>query len=144
MTRNDRFWIYTSTLLAGGSGLIYFWMRYLLTPVDEFAIINHPLQPQVQHLHVLTAPLLLFALGLIWKTHIRKNRRSPGKPRKKSGATLYYSVVPMVASGYAIQVSASEQLRNVAAWIHSATSLLFVAVFCWHAYRGYRSRNREK
>ena len=47
-------WIsHAATLLVGGTGLVYAWMRYLVHPADPFAVVNHPLQPLAQHLHIL-------------------------------------------------------------------------------------------
>jgi hypothetical protein len=31
-------------------------MRCLAEPADEWAVVNHPWQPHLQHLHVLAAP----------------------------------------------------------------------------------------
>ncbi|HXO18770.1 MAG TPA: hypothetical protein VOA87_02470, partial [Thermoanaerobaculia bacterium] len=70
MTRLEAWTVHAATILVGSTGLVYAWMRYLLAPADPFAVVNHPLQPLVQHLHVLAAPLLVFAVGLIWRRHV--------------------------------------------------------------------------
>ena len=44
MTRGQSWTLHLSMLLVGGTGLIYAWMLYLLEPVDEFSILNHPQQ----------------------------------------------------------------------------------------------------
>jgi len=53
--------VLVSTVLVAGTGVVYAGMRYLLAPADPFAVVNHPLPPTIQHLHVLVAPLLVFA-----------------------------------------------------------------------------------
>ena len=50
--------LHVSNLLVGGTGLVYAWMLYLVKPTDPYAVVNHPWQPQTQHLHILVAPLL--------------------------------------------------------------------------------------
>ena len=60
-------------------------MRYLMEPTDLFSVVNHPWQPTLQHLHVLVAPLMVFAVGLIWKKHIAaliRKRKSAEKQQE--------------------------------------------------------------
>ena len=70
MSRSQRWLVHTANLLVGGTGLVYAWMRYFMRPADEWAVVNHPWQPHLQHLHVLVAPTLVFAVGLIWTGHV--------------------------------------------------------------------------
>ena len=63
MTRTEAWFSHVAAALVGGTGLVYGWMRYFAESDDPFAIANHPWQPHFQHLHVLTAPLLVFACG---------------------------------------------------------------------------------
>ena len=67
MTRAEAWCLWLASLLVGGTGIVYAVMRYACTPADPFAVVNHPWQPQAQHWHVLLAPTLVFALGLIWR-----------------------------------------------------------------------------
>ena len=62
MSRGQSVFLHLANLAVSGTGLVYAWMRYLAEPVDEWAIVNHPWQPHTQHLHILTAPLLVFAV----------------------------------------------------------------------------------
>ena len=70
MSRAQLLLFHLINLAVCGTGLVYAWMRYLVEPVDEWAVVNHPWQPHMQHLHVLLAPLLVFAVGLIWSAHV--------------------------------------------------------------------------
>ena len=63
-------WLHVASLLVAGTGLVYGWVRYLAVPADEFALVNHPAQPALQALHVLTAPPLLFLWGVVWRGHV--------------------------------------------------------------------------
>lgn len=132
MTRGEARLQHVANLLVGGTGLVYAWMRYLAEPADEFAVVNHPWQPDVQHLHVLTAPLLVFASGLIWRDHVWRRVRSGFRPRRRLGLALFALLVPMIASGYLLQVATSEPWRAAYGWLHLATSLLWVAAYVAH------------
>jgi hypothetical protein len=132
MTRAEAWCQHVANLLVGGTGLLYAWMRYLAEPADEFAVVNHPWQPQVQHLHVLAAPLLVFATGLIWTDHVWKRVRSGFKPRRRLGLSLFGLLVPMIASGYLLQVAVAEGTRAFWGWTHLVTSLAWAAVYVAH------------
>lgn len=146
MKRFEAWCVHLSMLLVGGTGLVYAWMRYLLPP-DPFGVVRHPLQPATQHLHVLVAPLLVFATGLIWKQHVWGHWRRGLPQRRRSGLALLLALVPMVASGYLIQTTVTEAWRT--AWVvtHVATSALFLAGYVGHALAAtaawWRRRGRE-
>ena len=57
MSRFELWLLHTANALVIGTGIVYAWMRYALAPVDDYAVVNHPLQPLTQHLHILVAPL---------------------------------------------------------------------------------------
>ncbi len=67
--------VHVSTILVGGTGLVYAWMLYVLEPVDEFSVVHHAWQPQTQHAHVWLAPVMVFAIGLIWRNHVWRHYR---------------------------------------------------------------------
>jgi hypothetical protein len=132
VTRGEAWTLHAATALAGGTGLVYAWMRYLVEPADEFAVVNHPLEPLVQHAHVWSAPLLVFGLGLIFQRHVWARLAGGFRPRRATGATLALLFVPMVVSGYGLQTSAGEAWRKAWIGVHLATSLAWLAVYCWH------------
>ena len=115
MTRLEAWFLHVATLLVGGGGLVYAWMRYLVRPDDPFAVVNHPWQPEVQHLHVLAAPLLVFAIGLIWKAHAWPGVRLRIAARRRSGLALVATAAPMIASGYLLQTATDPSWRK--AWL---------------------------
>ena len=47
MTRLEAWFLHVATILVGGGGLVYAWMRYFVRPDDPFAVVNHPWQPAV-------------------------------------------------------------------------------------------------
>lgn len=132
MTRAEAFTLHLATLLVGGTGLAYGWMRYLAEPSDEFAVVNHPFQPAVQHAHVLAAPLLVFGAGLIWRRHVWTRVRSGFRPRRPTGLALFVLLAPMIASGYLVQVATDPGWRLGWAWVHGLSSLGWLLVYAAH------------
>ena len=132
MTRGEARLHHAANLLVGASGLAYAWMLYLAEPEDPYAVANHPLQPDVQHLHVVTAPLLVFAVGLVWRGHVWSRIASGFRTRRSTGIALALLFVPMALSGYLLQVSADEAWRQRWVWLHVATSLAWVAAYLVH------------
>ncbi len=141
MTSAERMFLHVANTLVGGSGLVYAVMRYLMTPADEWSVVNHPWQPHVQHLHVLAAPLLVFAAGLIWNRHVSLKYRNGGQGRS-TGIGLVVSLVPMAASGYLIQVAVDPDWRAVWIVVHVASSLVWLGVLSVHQLRTWLVRGR--
>mgnify|MGYP001192325437 FL=1 len=113
-------------MLTGVTGLIYWWMDEFLQPIDEFAIINHPLQPWLLKAHIIIAPVLVFALGVIWMNHIWKHIRISMQGARKSGLIAVVLITPMVFSGYLIQAVISPVLLTVLIWIHIGGGLFYL------------------
>jgi hypothetical protein len=146
VSRSERLFLHVANGLVGGTGLVYAAMRYLMTPVDEWSVVNHPWQPHVQHLHVLAAPMLVFAAGLIWSRHVSLKYRNGGQGRF-TGIGLVVSLVPMAASGYLIQVAVDPMWRTAWIVVHVASSLMWMVVLAVHQVRTWlvpgRARPRD-
>lgn len=132
MSRGEAWFLHLSVLLVGGTGLVYAWMVYLVRPSDPYALVNHPWQPQVQHLHILVAPFLVFASGLIWRRHVWGGWKKGGRDRLKSGVSLALTLVPMVISGYLIQTAVEEDWRHAWVIVHLVASGLWLAGYLLH------------
>jgi len=143
VSRGQIAFLHLANLAVSGTGLVYAWMRYLAEPVDEWAIVNHPWQPLMQHLHVLSAPLLVFAIGVIWSVHAIAKLRN-GRRGRASGLGLMALFLPMAASGYLLQVAVDPEWRRRWVVIHVVSSLLWVAVFVAHQVRALRSKAADQ
>lgn len=144
MTRFEAWTVHLSSLLVGGTGAVYAWMRYLAEPADPYAVVNHPLQPLFQHLHVVAAPLLVFAAGFIWREHVWKHWRKRVKGRRRSGLSMMLTLVPMIASGYLIQVAVEPSWRNVWVWVHLVASGLWALAYVGHLVSPRLRRARRR
>jgi len=145
MTPLERFLLNSSTVVVGVSGIVYGVMKYLMTPVDPYAVVNHPLQPWMLDLHVLAAPAMVFAIGLIAQDHIlaqlRKRQYGPGR---STGMIALWCLFPMLSTGYLIQVVTEEKLRLVFVVIHLSTGGLYLILFAAHLIISRRAAARRK
>jgi undecaprenyl pyrophosphate phosphatase UppP len=142
MSRAERRLLDIANLLVGGTGLVYAVMKYLMEASDEWAVVNHPWQPHVQHLHVLAAPLLVFAGGVLWKHHVLEKMRGKGSNGRATGLALAVQFIPLVASGYLIQVSVSETWRMTWIWVHLITGGLWILLAMSHRFRSRTNGER--
>lgn len=132
MTRGEAWLNHGANLLVGGTGLVWAWMLFLVTPGDPFAVVNHPLQPLFHAGHVVTAPLLVFGVGLLWRRHVWARVASGYPARRRTGLALFALVVPMIASGYLLQVAVDEPWRSAWRWTHLVSSSLWVVAYAVH------------
>lgn len=135
MNRTERWLLDISNLLVGGTGIAYAVMRYLMESPDEWSVVNHPWQPHLQHLHVVAAPLLVFACGLIWSRHVLPKLSASDPRGRTTGLALVVQLIPMVLSGYLIQVSVSEGWRTTWVWVHVVTSIVWILMTFAHRLR---------
>jgi hypothetical protein len=132
MNRGERWLIHFSNLLVGGTGLVYAVMKYLLEPTSPFSVINHPLQPLVLTLHLVAAPLLVLAAGILWKGHISERLRYGRPAGRASGISLALAFLPMVLSGYLLQTAPAPFWRKVWLIVHLTTSAVWLLMYTTH------------
>ena len=133
ISRFEKIFLNICTFLTAATGLVYAWMKYLIRPSDPYSVVNHPWQPGLLSAHVLAAPLLLFGFGLIAREHILGRYRDPrARGGRRTGILAALALVPMVSSGYLLQVVTSAQNRTIAGILHLAAGILFLAVYGFH------------
>jgi hypothetical protein len=140
----ERWSLHLGAFLTGLSGLVYGWMRYFGKVQGEFGIEPHPLQGLVQHLHVLAAPLLLFALGMMVRGHFYTKLKIGTREGRRTGMGLGFLIFPMVTAGYLVQVATAPTWRLMFAWVHGVTSLLFLSSYVGHGLRAWMNPRAEE
>ena len=135
-----RWLVWVSSIATALTGVVYFWMDHMMSPVDEWAVINHPLQPLVLKAHLLVAPLLVFAMGVVAVDHVWKYYRGIIQRARRSGLSAMWPVVPMVATGYLIQAITHERWLAVVAWAHIAAGVAYSVGLAAHQIAVRRSR----
>jgi hypothetical protein len=132
LSRFERWTLRIGFALAVASGLTYGYLRYFATVAGEFGPEPHPWSAFAQHAHVLTAPALLFALGVALRGHILGMLRHGVTKGRRTGLLLAALSAPMVLGGFAIQVVTSTAARSALGWTHSVLSVLFVFLYALH------------
>lgn len=135
MTRGEAWLFHVSNALVAATGVGYALAAYAAVPEDPYALVNHPLQPTLQHAHVAVAPVLVFALGVLWARHAGPRVRSGASARRSSGLALLALAIPMTLSGYAIQLAVEPAWRSTWVGVHLATSGLWIAATLAHVVR---------
>ena len=124
--------LWVSSIVVGITGIVYGGMKYLMRSDDPYAAVHHPLQPWILKAHVLTAPVLVFAVGAVYTRHIVRNWRSGRAFGRRSGIVTIVVVVPMIVTGYLIQtVTMPGWLLGIAV-VHIVTGLVYLATFAVH------------
>jgi hypothetical protein len=131
--RWEKILLLVASLATGLTGLVYGWMRHFARSEDPFSVVSHPWQPQVAALHILAAPLLVFGIGLIARDHIVGRFRDPRARRgRRSGIVAAGLLIPMVASGYALQTFGSQSWRDATGWLHLGLGILYLLLLAAH------------
>ena len=134
MSRAQVLLLQLSLLSMTVTGLVFAWMKYFMKPRDEFAVVNHPWQPQMMTAHVLIGPVAVFAIGWVFGNHIWPafvNRA----PNRASGIVSMFFIVPMTLSGYLMQVSVEDATRKAFAVTHWISVAVFVVAYAVHLVR---------
>lgn len=134
--------LHAANLLVVVSGCVYAWMLYLLEPIDEFALWNHPWQGLMREAHVVTAPLLVLAVGAAWAAHALPRLRGPRKDGRATGLTMALCFLPMALSGSLLQTSVSPGWESTWRVMHLAASALWTLAGLVHFAAALQSRKR--
>lgn len=132
MTRFEKWSVLTGSALTLATGTGYFWTKYLVRPADPWAVVNHPLQTFFLKSHILVAPLLVFAVGMVAVRHVWKHFVSGIQWARRSGLTTAASLLPMVVTGYLIQAVTGEALLQGIAISHIVLGFLFAVGLTIH------------
>jgi hypothetical protein len=133
----------TLTFLAGASGLLYLWMKYLVESEDPFAVVNHPWQPYALYVHVLASPALILVFGMLWTSHVATKIDGSRPYNRRSGLTSVWTFAVMAASGYLLQVLTSERLHDTIVIVHVASGCAFLLAYIGHLVLSVRAARRR-
>jgi len=132
MSRAQLLWLHISIALTAVTGIVFAWMKYAMKSDDPFAVANHPMQPHMLSAHVVIAPAMTFVLGWTFANHIWP-RIVIGDPRRRlTGLTATILIVPMIASGYLLQIATNDAIRHAMAIAHWISSGVFVIAYAAH------------
>ncbi len=72
MKRWERWSFNALNVVVAMTGIVYLFMKYLLSTDDPFSVVNHPWQSSMLSLHVVVAPALILVFGIVLRSHILK------------------------------------------------------------------------
>ena len=148
MTAFQKWLLWSSSLLTSVTGGVYWWMDHRMEPLNEWAVINHPLQPWVLKAHIVVAPFMVLAVGTIALDHIWKHYRAKVRVGRRSGVTMMWILAPMILSGYLIQAVTHTGWLTVLVWVHLGTGVLYALGLLAHSVvlrrRGAVGRSRTR
>ncbi len=144
MSRFERWAVWSTSLGALLTGVIYVWMKYLLVSADPFAVVNHPWQPLVLKLHILVSPLLVFSIGLVALRHIWRHVQTGMRDGRRSGMVTLVALGPMILTGYLIQAVTHESLLRAMALSHIGLGLLYGVGLLVHQFAAGGKRVRAE
>jgi len=140
MTRWETRLFHLSTVIVSVSGLVYLWMKYFMVNDDPFSVVSHPWQPAMLSLHVIAAPFLVFVIGLVVQSHIRRKLASGGRSNRGSGVASMLTLPVMIASGYLLQVVADPLVVRICLVLHIGSSVVFMVTYAVHQIVTWRLR----
>ena len=145
MSGLERALVNVSTWLMALTGAAYFFMKYLMSGDDPFSVIHHPWQPHALSLHVIAGPAAVFALGLIARDHILARIVEPRQRRgRATGVVLVALTMPMIISGYLMQVLTDPAIKRVLMGVHVVSGALYIVLFAGHLVASMSARNGAK
>lgn len=144
MSRAQVVYLQLCVVVTALTGIVFAVMKYAMKSSDPFAVVNHPLQPYMLAAHVVVAPFLVFAFGWVFTNHIWPGFSSGIARKRKSGLWSMGAIVPMVLSGYLLQVSTADATRQAMAIAHWISSALFVVAYVIHLLTKKAARLRHR
>ena len=123
--------------LVAATGIVYFWMKDLLVADDPLALVNHPLQPMMLDLHLVSGPALLVIFGVVFNAHVaaQLQRRAP---LRRSGLASLATFAAMAMTGYVLPVLVDERVHLAMRWLHIVSGLVFAISYGIHLVAGLR------
>jgi hypothetical protein len=141
MSRLEAWLIHVSTIVLTVTGGVYAYMHYVMKPIDPFSVVNHPLEPSMRNLHIIAAPFLVVAIGMILHSHILFKLENGSRSARKSGIFLIPLFTIMTASGYLLQIT-SMLLHRVLFWIHLVSGSLWAIGYVAHHLSSLKVRRQ--
>ena len=120
---------------VGLSGVLYGVMKFFMAGSDPDSRAGHPWQQPMLKLHVLTAPFLVFALGLVFSGHALKQLQAGEDSGRSSGGGLLLLAAPLVLTGPLIQVLTGDAARQWTGWVHAALGVVYVLAYVGHLFK---------
>lgn len=134
----ERWWLDISSTAVIVTGIVYAWMKYVGETEDPFSVVGHSWQPLMLNWHILVSPFLVLILGITFSSHILSKIRSNFPANRRSGWSMVICFLPMVLSGYLLQVLTNPIALQIALVIHLITGGIFAVCYVIHQVINFR------
>lgn len=131
--------IYSSCLVLLLSGAAWLVARHFLRPVGQFGETVHPLEPWAMKVHGAGAMAMLFFLGSLMNSHIRRALKA-GR-NLASGWSMIVTMAWLIATGFGLYYLAGESDRPQWSLVHWAVGLGLAVLVIIHVLLGRASRD---
>ena len=131
MNRLEAWLLHLSTIVLTVTGAVYAYTHYLMKSADPFSVINSPLEPYMLDIHIIAAPVLVVAIGIILHSHILFKIENGSRAARKSGLILIPLFLIMAASGYILQIT-SGVINRIFFWAHLVSGSLWALIYAAH------------
>lgn len=132
MSRFQKWAVWVTSFLTVATGVAYFAAKYLAEGGDGYSVVNHPWQPWLLKAHIVVSPMLIFALGLIAVDHVWDHIVSGVRVSRRTALVTVATVVPMILTGYLIQVLTASGWVTAMAIAHIAFGALYAVGLAAH------------
>jgi hypothetical protein len=132
MKRWEAWWNHAALAAVALTGILYGIARYFLHNPDPHSALGHPWQPFLLKAHILVAPFAVFGVGLLLRRHALARRRSGEINGRRTGHVMLWLFLPLVLTGYLIQVIVDRDPARLMGWGHAALGLFFVLGYALH------------
>ncbi len=135
MKRWEAWWNHAALAAVSLTGLAYGVARYFLHNPDPDSRLGHPWQPGLAKAHILVAPLAIFGIGLLLRRHALARIRNGESNGRRTGVSMLWLVLPLVFSGYLVQVLVGWGAVRWTGWSHAALGVVFLLAYAFHPKR---------
>lgn len=132
MKRWEAWWNHAALVAVSLTGVVYGIFKYFVPGTDPDSRIGHPWQPVMLKAHILVAPFVVFAIGLLFRRHALA-RIQTGEPNgRRSGALMFWLLLPLALTGYLVPVFVETTAVRAAAWSHAVLGVFFLVGYAVH------------
>jgi cation transport ATPase len=142
MERWHRQALYATALLLVASGIAWLGAHFFLRRATEFGASIHPLEPWSMKLHGAAAMAMLFFVGSVMNSHVRRALRA--QRNLAPGWSLLAALAALTVSGYGLWYLAGEENRVLWSTLHWVIGLAFPLLLVGHIAYGRRLRHEHR
>lgn len=107
-------------------------LKTFFTGIDLFGPTQHPWLTYFKGAHLIFAPILLMAFGMIFEKHILKYLHLKNSKKRASGLSSLVTITLLVLSGQSLLVISEQNLLEWIGVIHLVAGILFLSAFLVH------------